>query len=48
MCKILNQLVEIPINDRLIPADKRTRGGRNQAYKHIRANWDKIIFASLI
>ena len=38
MCKILNELVEIPINDRLIPADKRTRGGHNQAYKHIRAN----------
>ena len=27
-----------PINDRLIPADRRTRGGHNQAYKHIRAN----------
>ena len=26
------------INDRLIPADRRTRGGHNQAYKHIRAN----------
>ena len=34
MFKILNELVEIPINDRLIPA----RGGHNQAYKHIRAN----------
>ena len=22
----------------LIPADRRTRGGHNQAYKHIRAN----------
>ena len=31
MFKILNELVEIPINDRLIPAD-------NQAYKHLRAN----------
>ena len=37
MFKILNELVEIPINDRLIPADRRTRGGHNQAYKHIRA-----------
>ena len=36
--KILNELVEIPINDRLIPADRRTRGGQNQAYKHLRAN----------
>ena len=33
-----NVLVEIPINDRLIPADRRTRGGHNQAYKHLRAN----------
>ena len=32
MFKILNELVEIPINDRLIPADRRTRGGHNQAY----------------
>ena len=38
MFKIFNELVEIPINDRLIPADRRTRGGHNQAYKHIRAN----------
>ena len=38
MFKILNESVEIPINDRLIPADRRTRGGHNQAYKHIRAN----------
>ena len=38
MFKILNELVEIPINDRLIPADRRTGGGHNQAYKHIRAN----------
>ena len=36
--KLLNELVEIPINDRLIPADRRTRGGHNQAYKHLRAN----------
>ena len=33
MFKILNELVVIPINDRLIPADRRTRGGQNQAYK---------------
>ena len=38
MFKILNEVVEIPINDRLIPADRRTRGGHNQAYKHLRAN----------
>ena len=28
MFKILNELVEIPINDRLIQADRRTRGGQ--------------------
>ena len=38
MLKIFNELVEIPINDRLIPADKRTRDGHNQAYTHLRAN----------
>ena len=38
MLKILNELVEISINNCLIPADRRTRGGHNQAYKHIRAN----------
>ena len=38
MFKILNELVKIPINDSLIPADRRTRGGHNQAYKHLRAN----------
>ena len=38
MFKILNELVEIPIDDSLIPADRRTRGGHNQAYKHLRAN----------
>ena len=27
--KILNELVKMPINDHLIPADKRTRGGHN-------------------
>ena len=36
MLKMVNELVEIPINDRLIPADRRTRGGHNQAYKHIK------------
>ena len=34
MFKILNELVKIPINDRLIPADRRTRGGHNRVYKH--------------
>ena len=29
MFKILNEIVGIPINDHLIPADKRTRGGLN-------------------
>ena len=38
MFKILNELVENPINDRLIPANRRTRGGHNQAYKHLRSN----------
>ena len=38
MFKILNGLVKIPINDRLIPADRRTRGWHNQAYKHLTAN----------
>ena len=38
MCKILNALVGIPINDVLIPADKTTRGRHNQVYKHLRAN----------
>ena len=38
MFKILNELVEIPINDRLIPAYRKTRGGHNQAYKDLRAN----------
>ena len=32
MFKILNELVEILINDRLIPADRRTHDGHNQAY----------------
>ena len=34
----VNNLLEIPMNDRLIPTDKRTRGGHNQAYRHLRAN----------
>ena len=38
MFKSLNELVKIPINDCFIPADRRARGGHNQAYKHIRAN----------
>ena len=38
MFKILNELVKIPINDRLITADRRTHVGDNQVYKHIRAN----------
>ena len=33
MFKILNELV----NDHLISADRITRGGQNQAYKHLRA-----------
>ena len=37
MFKVLNELVEIPINNRLIPAEKSTRGGHNRAYKHTRA-----------
>ena len=48
MFKILNELVEIPINDRLIPADRRTCGGHNQAYKHLNIeltpHWDKILY----
>ena len=35
MYKFLNKLVEIPINDRLFPANKRTYAGHNQAYKHL-------------
>ena len=38
MFKIFNELVEIPINDSLISADRRTRGGNNQAYKHLGVN----------
>ena len=34
MVKILNQLVEIPINDRLLPADRRTRGGGIKKIRH--------------
>ena len=42
MFKILNELVEIPINDRSIPADRRTRGGHNQAYKHLLPDWNSL------
>ena len=38
MFTILNEIVKIPINDRVIPADKRTRGRHNQVYKQIRCN----------
>ena len=43
MFKIWNELVEIPSNDRLIPADRRTRGGHNQAYRHLR-KWNESSF----
>ena len=36
MFKSFNELFAIPINDCLIPADRRTRDGHNQAYKHNR------------
>ena len=38
MFTFFNELVETPIDDRLMPADRRIRGGHNQAYKHLRAN----------
>ena len=38
MLSNLNGLVEIPMNERLITANKITHGGHNHAYKHIRAN----------
>ena len=38
MYKTINGLIAIPMSDRLIPADKRTRGGNNQSFKHIRAS----------
>ena len=51
MFKILNELVEIPMYDRLIPEDRRTRGGHNQAYKHLRANtipdWNSLPAAAI-
>ena len=43
MFKILNELVEIPINDRLIPADRRTRGGPINILE-LTPHWDKILF----
>ena len=36
--KILNGLITVPANDLLTPADKRTRGGHEKSFKHIRAN----------
>ena len=46
MLKILNELVEIPINDRLIPADKRTLVGtiRPLNTSELTPHWDKILF----
>ena len=46
MFKILNELAEIPINDRLITADKRRHGGHNQAINtlELTPHWDKIHF----
>ena len=31
MLKIINKLVEIPMNNQLNPADRKTRGGHKQA-----------------
>ena len=49
--KILNELVEIPINDHLILADKRTCGGDNYTYKHIRGNtipdWNSLLVTAI-
>ena len=46
MLKILNELVEIPINDRLIPADKITLAGtiRPLNTSELTPHWDKILF----
>ena len=46
MFKILNDLVEIPINDRLIPADRRTRGGHIRPINtsELTTHWVKILF----
>ena len=46
MFKILNELVEIPINDRLIPADRRTRGGHIRPINtsELTTHWVKILF----
>ena len=46
MFKILNELVEIPINDRFFPADKRTRGEHNQAILELTPHWDNLFLAS--
>ena len=43
MLKNLNDLVKISMNDNLITADKRSRGGHNEAYKHIRAQRKIIV-----
>ena len=46
MFKILNELVKISINDRLIPADKRTHGSTIRPLNtlELAPHWDKIIF----
>ena len=47
MLKILNELFEIPINDHLIPVDRKTRGGRNIRPINIlelTPHWHKILF----
>ena len=38
MFKIVNEIVKTPINDRVIPADKITRGRQDQVYKQIRCD----------
>ena len=38
MYTILNGFIAVPVSDLLTPADKRTRGGHRQSFKHIRAN----------
>ena len=46
MFKILNELVEIPINDCLIPADRRTVVGTIRLINtsELTPHWDKILF----
>ena len=48
MCKILNELFEIPINDRLIPADRRTCGGHNQAFSVKRSDVTRAVKTRLL